>query len=102
MSSQPRITLLVLYCQDLHANREFYAGLGLRLEPEQHGDGPRHWAAELPDGTVFELYPASERRPPSSLRLGLAVTAGRTDPPLDLGRHLLRDPDGRTVEVHAG
>ncbi|MEU8765021.1 hypothetical protein [Streptomyces sp. NPDC048659] len=32
---------------------------------------------------------------------GLAVDGGLAMPPFTPGRHILTDPDGRTVEVHA-
>ncbi|GAA4224665.1 hypothetical protein FHR32_006886 [Streptosporangium album] len=50
----------------------------------------------LPDGMVFEIYPATESRETGALRIGFAVAKATIGP----GRHLLRDPDGRTVELH--
>ncbi|MDX3512630.1 hypothetical protein PV755_27525 [Streptomyces caniscabiei] len=50
---------------------------------------------------MLELYPARPDRRTDALRLGLAVDGARAVPPLPPGRHLLTDPDGRTVEVHA-
>ncbi|MFI6697908.1 VOC family protein [Streptomyces sp. NPDC050509] len=88
------IDLLVIYSDELDACRAFYAGLGLTFAKERHGAGPEHYAAEL-DGTIFELYPSSARRPATgSLRLGLTLPAGAGATP---GRHTLTDPDGRTV-----
>ena len=54
----PGLSLLVLYCTDLDGCRRFYTALGLDFSPEQHGQGPGHWAAVLAGGTVLELYPA--------------------------------------------
>ena len=53
-----RATLLVLYSPRLEDCRRFYGALGLRFTAEQHGRGPRHHAAVLADGTVFECCPA--------------------------------------------
>lgn len=95
-----RATLLVLYCARLEACRDFYAGLSFTAE--QHGEGPGHYAAVLADGAVFELYPATTDRESGALRLGLTVTDSTATAPLAPGCHRLTDPDGRTVEVHAG
>lgn len=96
-----RMTLLVLYSPQIEECRRFYEDLGLPLVPERHGQGPDHYAAVLADGAVFELYPARPGRRTDALRLGLAVDGAAATPPLTPGRHLLKDPDGRTVEVHA-
>lgn len=105
MSTAPTVTvsmaLLVIYTEHVKESRGFYAHLGLTFEKEQHGKGPEHYAAVLPDGTVIELYPATESRPVTSARLGFNVTGTAMTPPLQAGRHLLHDPDGRTVEVYA-
>lgn len=96
-----RTTLLVLYSPRMEECRNFYRGLGLTFATEQHGQGPRHYAAVLADGSVFEIYPARPDRRTGDLRLGLAVNGSTTAPPLAPGRHLLTDPDGRVVEVHS-
>lgn len=99
--STPRLTLLVLYTPQLEACYRFYSDLGLAFTAEQHGQGPDHYATVLADGTVFELYPARSDRHTGSARLGLAIDGNAATPPLTPGRHVLTDPDGRTVEVHA-
>ncbi|MEV6478171.1 VOC family protein [Streptomyces sp. NPDC051657] len=87
--------LIVIYTDRLDACHAFYTELGLTFAKEQHGPGPEHYATQL-DGTVFELYPASPRRPATgSLRLGLTIPAGPRTPPV--GRHTHTDPDDRTV-----
>jgi catechol 2,3-dioxygenase-like lactoylglutathione lyase family enzyme len=97
----PAATLLVLYTPALEECRAFYAALGLPLVRERHGAGPEHWAAELPGGLVLEFYPAAPGRVSGAVRLGFAVRGAAARPPLAPGRHLLTDPDGRTVEVRA-
>ncbi|MFG2894929.1 VOC family protein [Streptomyces sp. NPDC048248] len=89
------IDLAVIYTNQLDECRDFYAGLGLDLVPEQHGNGPAHYAAVLAGGSVLELYPATNRPATGHLRLGL--TAPAAGAPLPAGRHTLTDPDGRTV-----
>lgn len=95
------LTLLVLHTERLRECRDFYARLGLDLVPEQHGRGPRHYAAELPGGVVLELYPATADRITGVMRLGLALPGEVAAPPLAPGRHVLVDPDGRKVDVLA-
>jgi catechol 2,3-dioxygenase-like lactoylglutathione lyase family enzyme len=95
------LSLLVIYTDRPRECRDFYSALGLLFAHEQHGNGPAHYAATLPDGTVIELYPATARRPPSTLRLGFTTDGAAMTPPRSPGRHLLRDPDGRTVEIQA-
>ncbi|GAB3141953.1 glyoxalase/bleomycin resistance/extradiol dioxygenase family protein [Microbispora hainanensis] len=96
-----RVMLLVLYTDRLEECRAFYGALGLGFTPERHGQGPRHYAAVLADGTVFELYPATAERRTGSVRLGLHVDGAAAEPRLEPGRHLMTDPDGRVVEIHA-
>jgi len=96
-----RATLLVLYSAQLEECRRFYSDLGLGFTAEQHGQGPRHYAAVLADDAVFEIYPARPDQQTGALRLGLAINGNTATPRLAPGRHLLTDPDGRTVEIHA-
>jgi catechol 2,3-dioxygenase-like lactoylglutathione lyase family enzyme len=91
-----RVALIVVYTARLDECRDFYAALGLPLTRERHGQGPEHYAAEFVDGTVFELYPAAAQGESGPLRLGF-TTAAAFD--LEPGRHLLKDPDGRKIEV---
>lgn len=88
---------LVLYSPDPVACMDFYEGLGLRFVRERHGAGPEHWAAELTGGLVLELYPAPAGAATVPLRLGVGVGADECG--LAPGRHLLRDPDGRVVDL---
>ncbi|MFJ6215078.1 glyoxalase/bleomycin resistance/dioxygenase family protein [Streptomyces sp. NPDC092296] len=96
-----RTDLIVLYTDHLDACRAFYTSLGMDFAKERHGAGPEHYAATLHSGTVFEIYPATSRRPATgSLRLGYTTTQDATLPPLAPGRHILTDPDGRTIALH--
>lgn len=108
-----RVSLVVLRCADLDATRDFYAALGLRLIPEQHAMGPRHYSSTC-DGVVLEFYPL-EGRPTSGLRLGLALSAALfsqerasqaggtlvrdSESPSGGRRVILRDPDGHTLDI---
>lgn len=92
-----RTHLLVVYTERLDDCRAFYAGLGLPLAREQHGNGPVHYAAVLADGAVLELYPAGKRGATGYLRLGLTLPAETAT--LAPGEHQLRDPDGRAVDI---
>ncbi|TYB47183.1 glyoxalase/bleomycin resistance/dioxygenase family protein [Nonomuraea sp. PA05] len=91
-----RANLIVIYTGRVEECRAFYGSLGLDFRPEQHGDGPRHYAAVLDDGLVVELYPAAPDRRTGRLRLGFEVDGLQG---LKAGSHVLEDPDGRAVEV---
>nr|WP_231972566.1 glyoxalase/bleomycin resistance/dioxygenase family protein [Nocardiopsis alborubida] len=95
----PRATLLVLYTDRVEECRAFYAGLGLRFVRERHGSGPEHHAAELADGMVVEIYPAAAERSTGAVRLGFTVHGHRAVPPLEPGRRVLTDPEGRKVDL---
>lgn len=92
-------TLIVIYTERLDDCHAFYRGLGLEFAKEQHGAGPEHYAATLQDGAVIELYPAGKRGATGYLRLGLRARAGVTTAHLPAGRHTLRDPDGRAIDI---
>ncbi|WP_182881030.1 glyoxalase/bleomycin resistance/dioxygenase family protein [Microbispora sp. H10949] len=96
-----RFTLLVLYTDRMEECRTFYSALGIGFTRERHGDGPEHYAAVLPDGQVFELYPATSERRTGAVRLGIGVDGAACEPPLKPGRHVVTDPDGRVIEVYA-
>ncbi|WP_232833038.1 glyoxalase/bleomycin resistance/dioxygenase family protein [Nocardiopsis sp. TNDT3] len=95
----PRGTLLVLHTGRVEECRAFYAGLGLRFVRERHGSGPEHHAAELDGGAVVEIYPATAERSTGAARLGFTVRGDRAVPPLEPGRRVLTDPDGRKVDL---
>lgn len=93
----------------------FYSRLGLQFSQHRHGAGPEHFAAELPGGGVFELYPLSEGASTFGTRVGFRVPsldevlAALKDYPgaivsapreSDWGRRaVLADPDGHRVEL---
>ena len=111
-----KLNLLVLKTHQLDKLRAFYAALGIAFAEEKHGDGPLHLAARVGD-IVIELYPLPADAGPadSTTRLGFAV------PDLDAAmrsleafpavvvsglkatpwgrRAVVRDPDGRAVEL---
>lgn len=107
------LNLLVLRCRDIDAGRAFYECFGMTFTRHAHGGGPAHYAHE-DDRGVFELYPAAADAPVDRTGLGFAVrnlddAAGwlrrsgfnpgsAADRPW--GRtFVVRDPDGRRVEV---
>jgi lactoylglutathione lyase len=117
--SETRLNLLVLKTQQPDRLKDFYSVLGLSFAEERHGDGPLHFAARIGE-VVLELYPLPADACPAddSTRLGFAV------PNLDAAlqsldavgavlvsqpkttpwgrRAVVRDPDGRAVEVVDG
>ncbi|SDH88882.1 hypothetical protein SAMN05421505_12568 [Sinosporangium album] len=88
----------MIYTPQLDECRAFYEGLGLDLDVEWHGDGPVHYAAVLSDGSVFELYPAEPGRETGAVRMGFTVGEGDGHG-YAAGVHVVRDPDGRSVEL---
>ncbi len=97
--TEPEIDLVVIYCADLSACRNFYQELGITFRRESHGNGPEHFSTTLDGGTVLELYPAKTAENTGRLRLGLTVRQDAISSRLPLGRHILRDPEDRTVDV---
>ena len=112
--SQPQLSLVVVYARDLEAAHDFYASLGVSLQAEQHGSGPRHYAATL-GGTVFEIYPQLSGEHPGAVRIGfqvasvdglvqqlrqrqVAVLTEPRDSPWGR-RAVVQDPDGNRVEL---
>lgn len=108
------LNLIVLRCRNLERSRTFYEHFGLRFAKHAHGTGPEHYAHEDERG-VLEIYPASRSADVSDQTgLGFAVAdlaavraelaAGGfapvtiTDNPWGT-TFVVRDPDGRRVEV---
>jgi lactoylglutathione lyase len=108
------LSLLVLKTRQLEGLRRFYAALGIDLRREQHGKGPIHYAGQIGD-TVLELYPlVSEGGAEGPTRIGFKVPTVKgavealealgtpvvTRPRTEWGlQALVRDPDGRAVEL---
>ena len=112
--SQPSLSLIVLQSRDAVVSKEFYSRLGLSFQEEQHGSGPRHFAATL-GPLVFEIYPCQNDVSPISLRVGFRVPsvdatvetlrecgARIVSDPKDSQwgrRAVVMDPDGNKVEL---
>lgn len=115
----PIPSLLVIRSPDIERAVVFYQALGLPLVRHAHGKGPEHYAAEVA-GFVFELYPQSDRYPPTTgtrlgfrvvgvdeavarlTAIGAEVIARPTDGPWGR-RAVVADLDGHRVElVEAG
>jgi len=93
----------------------FYSRLGLEFRQHRHGSGPEPFAAELPGGGVFELYPVTDGASTLGTRIGFRVpsidqaVAALSDYPgvvvsaprdSDRGRRaVVADPDGHRVEL---
>lgn len=97
----PHTTLFVVYTPKLDACRRFYGSLGVEFTAAREDGGPEYYTATLYDGAVFELHPASEEEETGAVRLGFSVSAETAPARPAAGRHLLRDPDGRAVEITA-
>ena len=108
------LNLLVLRCRDIERSKSFYEIFGMAFNQEQHANGPVHYSSTDDAGT-FEIYPA-EGAAPDQTGLGF-VTGGIDDLHMllrrnqfaprelrqtELGRmFVVRDPDGRRIEVRA-
>jgi predicted enzyme related to lactoylglutathione lyase len=111
------LSLLVLKTHQLDKARSFYHALGVEFAEEKHGAGPAQYAGKL-GGVVFELYPLPDGAGPAdaATRLGFAVSdvdaavqsvqavgasVDRLPEETPWGRRaVVRDPDGRTVELY--
>jgi len=108
------LNLLVLRCANIQRSRAFYELFGMAFNQHQHGNGPIHFASE-DDSGVFEIYPLEGG---SADQTGLGFLTGdleglhmllrrnqfapREIRETELGRmFVVRDPDGRRIEVKA-
>jgi predicted enzyme related to lactoylglutathione lyase len=111
-----KLHLLVLKTRHLDRLRAFYVALGIAFAEEKHGDGPTHHAGRVGEA-LLELYPLPENAGPAddTTRLGFAIS----DVDAVMGsleaaggsvisrprrtewgyRAVVRDPDGRAVEL---
>ena len=67
------LNLVVLRSPDMARAAAFYSRLGLEFRQHRHGSGPEHFAAELPGGGVFELYPVTDAASTLGTRIGFRV-----------------------------
>jgi len=110
------LKLLVLKTHHVDVLRAFYEVIGMSLCEEQHGSGPVHYSAKLGD-VVLEIYPLAEGgQADTTSRIGFAVddlgyvleTLWRRElAPITKAREtewglrsVVRDPDGRAVELY--
>jgi lactoylglutathione lyase len=105
------LNLLVLRCRDIEVSRAFYETFGLRFTKHTHGSGPEHYGHEDERG-VIELYPTTLPAAGDATGLGFVVPSLEETARL-LAAHspgltrdnpwgrsfVVRDPDGRRVEV---
>ncbi len=69
---QATLNLVVIAARDLEATKDFYGLLGLDFSAEQHGSGPRHYAASS-GSTTFEIYPCDKAEFRNPVRIGFQV-----------------------------
>lgn len=113
--SAPKLRLIVIRTMDVERLVAFYGCIGIQFTEEQHGGGPRHFAAQLFD-VVVEIYPA---KVPDDIdrttRLGFSVADvhGAIKACETFGAEIAmqpkrtawglmataRDPDGRSVDL---
>ncbi len=111
----PEFAKIVLKTHKLEDLRDFYECLGFDFEEEQKGKGPAYLAAEAGEAAL-EIHPLPEGKvADATTRLGFAVpdvvvccnaamnSGWRVENKPNSGpnglRALLRDPDGRAVEL---
>jgi lactoylglutathione lyase len=113
--SAPSLKLLVLKTPHVESAHKFYTRLGFQFAEEQHGNGPVHYSAAFGDG-ILEIYPLPvSSEADSTTRLGISVrdvgavvellrdtTEVISRPTVTKWgtRAVVRDPDGRTVELY--
>ncbi len=114
MPKQPTLSLVVIRVSDITRSVEAYSVLGITFQQEQHGNGPVHYSGSA-GATIFEIYPATERSPVTSCRLGFSVACiedviakwresggeiivERTESPWR-PRAVVADPDGHKIEL---
>lgn len=111
----PALSRLMLKTHKLEELRDFYECLGFDFEEEQKGKAPPYYAAEAGEARL-EIHPLPEGIvADATTRLGFTVpdvvvcvsaarnSSGRVENKPNSGpaglRALLRDPDGRVVEL---
>jgi len=71
---QTCVNLIVLYVLDIELTKDWLGEFGLVFDQHQHGNGPIHYGCEH-EGLVLEVYPATDKSPVTSCRLGLRVSS---------------------------
>jgi lactoylglutathione lyase len=105
------LNLLVLRSADMDKTRRFYELLGHQFVRHSHGSGPEHFAHE-DDRGVLEIYPVKAGEKADNVGLGFAVSdlqamhqrVAECQPgPIRENEwgcsFVVRDPDGRRVEI---
>lgn len=117
----PTLGAVVLWSTRADLTVAFFRALGIPLEAERHGRGPQHWACGL-EGRHFAVHEAPSGQDAPGWREAGAMMLGLEVPRLDdalaavsrLGatvvqpveevpwgrRVVVRDPDGRPVELY--
>ena len=115
--TEPELRLVVIRTMDVERLAAFYGSFGIKFTEEQHGSGPRHFAAQLSD-VVVEIYAAnapddvdrttrlgfSVSDVHSAIKVLEAVGAEIVVQPKQTQwglRAVAKDPDGRAVELYA-
>ncbi len=115
--SKIKFAIIVIKTHQMNSLREFYSVLSMEFTEHQHGTGPVHFGATVGE-ILFEVYPLPSEQLPVDIttRLGFTVeNIGKViqilkskevsiisepkETPWGL-RALVRDPDGRTIELY--
>jgi catechol-2,3-dioxygenase len=109
----PLLKLLVLRTHRLEEMKTFYETLGIKFVKEKRGQGPVCYAGSI-GSAILELYPLPEKAPPPdhTVRLGFVVPnlgtiaeeLGSTGIRIGPSERkspavVIKDPDGRTIEL---
>lgn len=113
--ARPNLKLIVLKTNEIERLCDFYTRLGFEFVEEQHGNGPRHFSTPVGDG-ILEIYPQAEGASvDGTTRLGFGVSDVKevvesvrevtevvSEPKQTQWglRAVVRDPDGRAVELY--
>jgi len=106
-TASPVVKLIVLRTRRLIELKSFYEQLGMSFVEERHGEGPLHYSTMLGE-IVMELYPlAADAVEAEPIRLGFGVSdtadatfVTRLRATANGLRAVVRDPDGRAVELY--
>jgi predicted enzyme related to lactoylglutathione lyase len=105
------LKMVVLKTNRLAEVVAFYHSLGIAFHEEQHGTGPVHHAGQIA-GAILEIYPLPDgvSAADTTTRLGFAVEnldatlqaiQAKPAQESEWGRRaVVRDPDGRAIELY--